>query len=124
MHGTTITTGGTDGESRTNELYVKQGMTGVSVEYWHTMSIMAVNGIKYSGNSNRTFIAHNTPELRFREWDTAMTAFPSTGTGRNSYVIGSTDRAVIEAATQLDVYPGNLSSPTPKPSSLPLPRPH
>jgi hypothetical protein len=105
-----------------NELYVKQGMSGMSVEYWQVMSIMAVEGIKYYGNSNRTFIADNAPELTFREWDTAMTTYLSSWTGRNSYGVGATERVMIEAAVR-EVYSGNSSTPSPKPSSLHLRQP-
>jgi hypothetical protein len=39
----------------------------------------------------------------FREWDTAMTTYLSTWTGRNSYGIGATERIIIEAAVR-EIY--------------------
>jgi hypothetical protein len=78
-----------------NQLYVKEGMSGQDVEYWQVYSIMAHDGIPYSGNSNRTFIQTHAPQLTFKEWDAAMTVYVSEFTGRNSYGIGATERVMI-----------------------------
>lgn len=79
-----------------NELYVKQGMSGMSVEYWQVETVMVVEGIKFDGNSAKTFITENAPQLTFREWDQAMTDYLSQWTGRNSYGVGASERVMIE----------------------------
>lgn len=52
----------------------------------------------YHGNSNKTFLANQAPQLTFKEWNKAMTAYLSAWTGRNSYGIGATERIMIERA--------------------------
>ena len=77
-------------------LYVREGDEGWEVEYWQVMAIIAVKGIPFVGNSNRSFIAEFAPLLTFKLWDKAMTAYVSGFTGRNSYGIGPTERIMIE----------------------------
>lgn len=79
-----------------NQLYVKEGMSGQDVEFWQVYAIMAHDSIPYSGNSNKTFITTHAPQLTFKEWDAAMTAYLSEFTGRNSYGIGATERVMID----------------------------
>lgn len=86
-----------------NQLYVKEGMSGQDVEYWQVMSIMAHDNIPFSGNSNRSFIAAHAPQLTWKEWDAAMTAYLSEWTKRNSYGIGATERVMVETAV-IEIY--------------------
>jgi len=86
-----------------NQLYVKEGMSGQDVEYWQVMSIMAHDSIPFTGISNRTFIQTHAPQLTFKEWDTEMTEYLSSWTGRNSYGVGATERIMLETAV-IEIY--------------------
>ena len=80
--------------------YVKEGDSGMEVEYWQVRIIEAVKQIKFYGNSNRDFVSAEAPILTFKEWNNAMTVFLSHWTGRNSWGVGPTERVMIENAIQ------------------------
>lgn len=81
-----------------NQEYVKEGQTGQDVEYWQVRIIEVIKGIQFYGNSAKTFITAEAPELTYKVWDAAMTAYFSAWTGRNSYGVGSTERIMVDAA--------------------------
>jgi len=78
--------------------YVREGQTGQDVEYWQVRMIEAIEKVQFYGNSNREFVEAEAPQLTFKVWDAAMTAYLSGFTGRNSYGVGATERVMLENA--------------------------
>ena len=81
--------------------YVKEGDSGMEVEYWQVRIIEAVKQVKFYGNSNRDFVTAEAPILTFKSWNNAMTQYLSHWTSRNSWGVGPTERVMIENAIQV-----------------------
>lgn len=78
--------------------YVQEGDSGMAVEEAQVKIIQAKKGIDFYGTSNRAFIEAEAPELTFKDWDAALTAYFSEWSHRNSYGYGPTEKIMVEEA--------------------------